>query len=101
MEGKYTPGPYEITNNGRIPIRIFTCEHSEWIDKETTVAQIGNGRGAPGDFATNLANARLFAAAPDMLAALKRIVAEAEDSGNEGIALDEVRLLIQKAEGAK
>lgn len=73
METKHTPGPLDISNNGKIPIRIMSVEHSEWIDKETTVALVGGGRGAPGEFETNLANARLFAAAPDMYEAAKAI----------------------------
>ena len=44
------------------------------------------------------ANARLIAAAPDLLALAKRMLAAWEGSG-PGIVLDDIRALIAKAEG--
>lgn len=63
---KYTPGPWEVIHD--IGIKVH---RSEPIPKGAryAVAQVGVGRGDPQDEA----NARLIAAAPDLLEALKEL----------------------------
>jgi len=99
----HTKGPWKVLENARgngkicvttangAPVHAVLCE----IDVKSVAT----------DDATRLANARLIAAAPDLLAALSRIVGDHADLGeidlstDERAALDQGREAIRKAEG--
>ncbi len=69
---QHTPGPWEYTKVPDLPrvrerksgqgFLIANCENSSWLPKDETVA-----------------NARLIAAAPELLTALEELVAEADN----------------------
>jgi hypothetical protein len=77
---KHTPGPW--TWNGTFPIRIIDAEGFVVCD---------------GIIPREEDNARLIAAAPDLLAALKYLLDNQGDYSSDGIAL--CRKAIAKAEG--
>jgi hypothetical protein len=86
----------------------ITAEDNTWDDLERIVCRFPTGTGQYGEPGRiNLANARLIAAAPQMLAALRAALEAMGDSydatdaaGEEGDALwDQVAEAIAKAEG--
>ena len=92
METKHTPGPWTVRDHGGY-IEVETPD-------EPTVAHFGSLSfdGADHDWA--LANARLIAAAPELLAALKAMADRAEWYGDEDAdSLCGARAAIAKAEG--
>lgn len=103
MEAKHTPGPWEAS-------RGIDKEPDRWVvtvvgPKPWGVATIENG--APGDtLKTEEANARLFAAAPELLRELKHLVRLLEPLERDGglnvpglATLNGARAAIAKAEG--
>lgn len=115
MSAKHTPGPWIISgvsiNDGSISVSY--AEYRIVIAQVTNAASFGDfvsaaikGRrdfGAPDTAATQWANARLIASAPDMLAALKEAEGELyqvppADAEQERV-LAIVRAAISKAEG--
>ena len=106
---QHTPGPWAIGRDGYNPDKIYA-------DQDTVAAvfglplhsTIGDVRG-DNRWAQGLANARLIAAAPDLLAALQRVVdrathAKPDSCGQEMRAIraalvDEARAAIAKATG--
>ena len=69
---KFSGGEWDITKDGKLPIRLFTSD-GRWKDQPATnIAEIGGdaARGT-GDFAETLANAQLFKAAPRLYRALE------------------------------
>jgi hypothetical protein len=95
-EGKATPGPWRI------------APASHYVGSEINIDAGENGTGgyicSPGqrDDAEAVANALIIAAAPDMLAALRRassfIIANGFDAKDQAL-LNEVSSAIAKAEG--
>lgn len=95
---KHTPGPWAITrystSDGQL--RIVTDDN-----QALPLASVNYGDGIT--MKTTAANARLIAAAPDLLEALKKVLAFAEapvsmSADHDGI-LAEVRAAIAKATG--
>jgi len=83
-ELKHTPGPWSIR------------QESVWsvgTDHEMTALVYGCTD------TEEEANARLIAAAPDLLEALKILAKQAESHGAEGVYWDKARAAIAKAEG--
>jgi hypothetical protein len=95
---KHTPGPWRI-NWGRgqsYPLSIWAMREDGFQNRS-----IVNAFGCQAQPETD-ANARLIAAAPDMLAALKLAVADAEKAVNPAarlFAYAEMKAVIDKAEG--
>ena len=96
MIGKYTPGPWTIDKNVTETDYLLCCDISD------------RNRGYVASLAvTNedaLSNAKLIAAAPDLLEALKKAVDAlelADDSGTPGLRkiIAEADTAIRKAEG--
>ena len=79
---KHTPGPWTFVHEGGIDGGYF-------IDAKEDVVVLPRGR-------LNEADARLIAAAPDLLAALKAVMEAAEKWSP---AIDQGRAAIAKAEG--
>lgn len=91
---KHTPGPWATQETfGRSDI----ADHECIPDAFTIFTDDGHGNGLPIGYTT--ANARLIAAAPDLLAALK-LIADLELSGVNKAILNTARAAIAKAEGA-
>lgn len=80
---KHTPGPWKVfhTTNGQTILGIGEAEGSDGI----TDANFGLWRSGP----EREANARLIAAAPDMLAALKAFIAAID----RAVAFDDVSIV--------
>ena len=99
---KHTPGPWQVDENAKgYDTEVAKC--IVWGPK-------GPGYGAiaytspheiPYSDGLQIADARLIAAAPDLLAALKRIfcVASVELTGRRDDVLEQARAAIAKAEG--
>lgn len=83
MSGQHTPGPWKIDQNAELPLAIIESGEMGY-----GIAEIGERN------PINLANARLIAAAPDLLAALKALLAE---SKNMTAAGDMARAAITRA----
>lgn len=99
MSGGHTPGPWEAFK-GVEQGDEMRCGVSAMRGKVGyLVATIENG--APGDFCdTEFANARLIAAAPELLEALKNLLAVKNGEGGTAFDSDEIaRAAIAKAEG--
>src|SRR3989442_1607338 len=103
MSAQHTPGPWAATADGRIPVLVVSPA------SQIGIAIIGNGlNGGPLDFKEVAANARLIAAAPELLEALKALLDCGPDhcdypsrcglSGNDERVI-RARALIAKAEG--
>lgn len=78
MKPKHTPGPWKVAHGmrGLQNLKVHGVENNEGL------GIVNCGTGKDGE-----ANARLIAAAPDMLEALKLIVKMGNDSSPEGIAV--------------
>ena len=92
MTARHTPGPWWV--------EIETAENAEWSRKWPTIDsenyQVVGTEGLYGDIETDIANANLIAAAPDLLAALMDAV---RVLGNDTPA--SVWAAITKAKGEK
>ncbi len=75
-ESKYTPGPWKVTTDrhGR-PTMVFSVSRGKGVAK---TAWDGYAEQSDKEAAEEAANARLIAAAPDLLEALKKLL-ESED----------------------
>ena len=87
--GKHTPGPWNYDcygdgSSGIVPTEGYMiCVMADKAHDPATVA----------------ANARLIAAAPDMLAALSDLVIGASENGYNGLSLSRARAAIDKVKG--
>jgi hypothetical protein len=99
MSTQHTPGPWEIDFDTR-PVEVCTIHSLPPNEDGNTWAyvrgEIGNWDATP---ETNLANARLIAAAPDLLMALEHALAWNDDAEPTPSWVFEARAAIQKAEG--
>jgi hypothetical protein len=86
MSTQHTPGPWSDRNG-----RIFQTDR-----EELTIANVG--RAFDGDYSP--ANARLIAAAPDLLEALKDALCALECCGKDYPAASKAQAAIAKATGA-
>lgn len=84
----HTPGPWRVIWHGNekypYPLSVHTADGAYWITRDGTVSSV--------------ANAKLIAAAPDMLAALKALL---NDPGPEKLLSkhwDMARAAIERAE---
>lgn len=99
----HTKGPWKVLENargnGKICVTTANGAPVHAVICEIVVKSVGT------DYLIRLANANLIAAAPDLLAALSRIVGDHADLGeidlstDERAALDQGREAIRKAEG--
>lgn len=88
-EVKHTPGPWLIAENS--PTFVYALDSVGHNEFDLNVQGRGQFR------ERHIANARLIAAAPDLLEALKGVVAVADRKTDE---FDRARAAIAKAEGA-
>ena len=90
MNTKHTPGPWRA-------LESKSSQHQVWKGDDHIASAWGTD--VPGD--EQLANARLIAAAPELLDALKRIVsvASVELTGRRDDVLEQARAAIAKATG--
>lgn len=98
MTTQHTPGPWTIKFFRSIePNHALICAE-DWHDFASVVVRFC---GDDTDDATGLANARLIAAAPELLEALKELLDEARTNmrGGKGHLIDKARSAIAKAEG--
>jgi hypothetical protein len=106
-ESAHTPGPWTVasvenTLRGRV---YFVRAIRE--GKPVVVADCGLTAESPPTRAECEANARLIAAAPELLAALKTLIRAVADAGKEGTAGDlgraesQARAALAKAEGTQ
>jgi len=85
----HTPGPWRLSD-GSPDVGVVT--------DEKLIAMVTNDEDSPMDVDEQLANSRLVAAAPDLLAALRRLLARSFD-GDDYDATSEAEAAIAKAEG--
>lgn len=78
MESTHTPGPWKVVfPNQRGPLGDWHKEASPWVETSKGTPPIRQNVDHPGIFdAERLANARLIAAAPDLLAACEKMLFE-------------------------
>lgn len=98
---KHTPGPWRI--------EIDDSPDAEWSRRWPTIVsdeyEVVGTEGMYGDFETDMANARLIAAAPELLVALQLMVDRFIDTEGsfgawENEAIEVARAAIAKATGA-
>lgn len=75
---KHTPGPWSVGRRSKKGHYRFIDADDGWLELARVVVR---PEGYENDRASGAANARLIAAAPDLLAALKEQVAECTDPG--------------------
>lgn len=97
---KHTPGPWRL--------EINTAEDCEWGDRWPIIVADGyeviGKEGLYGDIQTDIANARLIAAAPELLDALQgllRGIFDGPDEANAAMLIAKARDAINKATGEK
>lgn len=98
MSNKHTPGPWEVLNSTSVFSALgadsgdgTAADHNDgWsiCDCSVGVTCVGGDYVELG-FAVQKANARLIAAAPDLLSSLKGLLAAYEDPGNTGSTHDD------------
>lgn len=102
MERKHTPGPWTLGDPAHEHTSGRAWTVPVWANEAPSGDKIA-GEAMATSRKTARANARLIAAAPDLLEALAQIVAECEagthDSGTSGMAA--ARAAIAKAGGGK
>ena len=86
MTTEHTPGPWQSFNGGAV---VGTVENSGGSTYVADIRHRANGESA--------ANARLIAAAPDMLAALERIAAITGSTGGHKSMVEEFQFLAHAA----
>lgn len=95
MKTKHTPGPWNDTTIKAIPSKPCTKHNyiggpsNQWI-----AATLCCGATT---YEERNANSRLIAAAPELLSALRTLIAQADRHGAEGVYWDEARAAIAKA----
>jgi hypothetical protein len=96
-ETKFTPGPWMFAEGNH---RVFTPDGSD--DVAFATASFERGR----TYGEMVANARLIAAAPDLLAAGSEIIrlhdtytGEARDDDAISLAMDDLRAALRRARG--
>lgn len=91
---KHTPGPWRAE---------IGDENEPWSHQWPRIVsdeyEVVGTEGLYGDFETDCANARLIAAAPELLAALKECVCALETCGKDYRATELARAAIAKATG--
>lgn len=93
-EPSHTPGPWET---GGVITRVVVWPNG-W-NAPLCIADC-HAKNAPKTEAERVANARLIAAAPDLLAALNQVLDASEDNGDmDDIDWDGIRAAIAKAKG--
>jgi hypothetical protein len=100
MNTQHTPGPWTIIDD------LEATLHNESPGRIESVIEVGNrDEGRTACYATNIEDARLIKAAPDLLAALDDMVkafnvyAPKDDSGGEYNCVIAARAAIAKATG--
>ncbi len=94
MNATHTPGPWKVNSSWSNDLGV--------VADDRLVAMVTNDEDRPIDDAEQLANARIMAAAPELLAALKLAVRVMQDNGiDESMAgeFDVFTDAIAKAEG--
>ena len=102
---KHTPGPWIVCTPSDSTDYLCIEEDSQLVGEASTIAEVNlGGEGISEQIGS--ANARLIAAAPDLLAALQEIIKQADDPDNEAddelvsqIDWQGIRAAIAKAEG--
>lgn len=89
-KGKHTPGPWEVSKNGVYVVSRFAHFNICRIKSELHDDSITE---------ISTANARLIAAAPDLLAALRDMLNNFGGNDNETPFIVQARAAIAKAEG--
>lgn len=89
----HTPGPW-VTDNSVLRGSVNRLE-----EPRRHIALVSDWEKVSGDRLENEANARLIAAAPDLLEALKTLVRHAEKCGRSAGVYDTARAAIAKATG--
>jgi hypothetical protein len=92
MDATHTPGPWTVPG--------YVCGPDIGIiGNDRIVAMVTNDEDRPIDDAEQLANARLMAAAPELLDSLRYMVANAEAEGWSELMTGDAAAAIAKAEG--
>ena len=73
---KHTPGPWIVETSGKLPIHVGAMDR-RWRDQSGIIIAAVNPKPmiGTGDFQESLANARLIAAAPELLDAVRLTLA--------------------------
>ena len=96
MSAQHTPGPWR--SSGSLTIYIEARLGDGWIQE---VCSVGPTEADKGYGEQQQANARLIAAAPDLLEALQAVLANSLDSKGLADAHKQARAAIAKATGGK
>ena len=103
MSAKHTPGPWRIKSDPMHFDTLTTVEGGAIGVRKPFGVQMIVQVGGDSDFQEAEANARLIAAAPELLEALKEIIAAADGDGWNQLdaSFATARAAIAKAEGEK
>ena len=91
---------FDVAAPGEAPPELYICNIGSDGGRYSALAPVEAG----GDWPVSLANARLIAAAPDLLAALiavLKVIDRADDRGCPAGALEMARAAIARAEGPR
>lgn len=92
----YTPGPWEVDEDSLRGSSYVAIHGDGWVEFASVVTRMKDGKESP----EGRANARLIAAAPDLLEALDALVNMPSDMTAERVAaLDAARKALTKARG--
>jgi hypothetical protein len=94
---EHTPGPWTCEPNDSHQFDI----RGDYWEVATAHGFCGANGGPPTSMTESIANARLIAAAPDLLDAIKQIVSDTDSPGQFGMALEAAHAAIAKATGKK
>lgn len=95
----HTPGPWSITESGKLPIHVGVKDGRWKHVPGTLLATVGgNFECGTANFQEDYANARLISASPELLASLEEVISLVPED-EKGEALTRAYAVIDKAKG--
>ena len=95
----HTPGPWKIDPSEEFPLAVIVDDEDGELDGVCICELQGEFDDKSSATPEQMSNARLIAAAPELLEACKYALAQLEADGNSELICEDIRDAIRKAKG--